>query len=1063
MPSSTAPDVKIPPQWKLVERFDTEFVKSTISLYRSERSGMSVIVNDRVGPKVHGEFVVATEIFDHSGAPHTLEHLIFLGSRSYPYKGLLDSLASRAYSATNAYTAVDRTVYTMETAGWEGFAQILPIYLEHIILPTITDAACTTEVWHINGEANDSGVVYSEMQALEFQSQELIDQAQRRLMYAKNIGYRYETGGMPEELRSLSNERIRQFHRDMYQPRNLCLVICGTVDHNNMLQILDNFEKTIENDIPNLDSPFQRPWVDSVQPELLKETVSTFVEFPDEDESTGELSISWLGPSCNDIPSMVALNVIFSYLCGSSASIMENLLVEKEQLTSSCDMWCEERLQSVIGFRASGVASDKLEETEERILEVLNEVVEKPLDMEYLHSRLRYEKRSLIYSTEEIVDSLAESIVLDFVYGARDGSSLKDLKTLNAHDAILAWSEPEWRAFIKKWLVDNHHVCIKAIPSADMVQKIKSDEIERIAKRKKELGKDELKRLGKVVEDAQAQNNRPIPPEVIAKFPVPGTESIKFIKSDSARLGPARRLGIPDTKAQVALEKLVANPDDPSLPFIQFEQVPSNFVHVYLHFSTDHVPVKLKPLLRLFRENFFNTPIIRDGKKLDFEQVVNELENDTIRYSIKSAQALSDPDSNRMMFAVETDKYATVIRWIKTFMFDSVFDKDRLLAAVSKILADVPEYKRDGYSMTSEVAQAIHLKPESAQNASRVLVQGVFYRRLKKHLQTDPEKVIGWLETVRKAMFKWSATRILVIGDLAKIENPIGAWDDLKNTQLKRQADEELLPIIPPNTMRSDEGMNPGGFGAVIVPMPTLDNSYGYCTTNGFSDLKDARLPATYVAISYLEAVEGPLWNAVRGKGLAYGNGFARDIESGCIKFYVYRSPDVTKALLAARNAIQRIVDGEDLVTSHQMEGAISQLVNQWAGEQSTMTAAALSNFILGVVQNLPGNWNELLMSKVRAVTPEDMRTAMKEVLMPLFEAGRSNIVITCNPNLTDTLKNNLAMAKFETRVQTLDEFENDYGLQALDPDNDQDSEDDDEYDDEEDDSDWTMSGDESD
>jgi hypothetical protein len=27
--------------------------------------------------------------------PHTLEHLIFLGSEQYPYKGVLDSLANR--------------------------------------------------------------------------------------------------------------------------------------------------------------------------------------------------------------------------------------------------------------------------------------------------------------------------------------------------------------------------------------------------------------------------------------------------------------------------------------------------------------------------------------------------------------------------------------------------------------------------------------------------------------------------------------------------------------------------------------------------------------------------------------------------------------------------------------------------------------------------------------------------------------------------------------------------------------------------------------------------------
>lgn len=37
--------------------------------------------------------------------PHTLEHLIFLGSEDYPYKGVLDLLANRCLaSGTNAWT-----------------------------------------------------------------------------------------------------------------------------------------------------------------------------------------------------------------------------------------------------------------------------------------------------------------------------------------------------------------------------------------------------------------------------------------------------------------------------------------------------------------------------------------------------------------------------------------------------------------------------------------------------------------------------------------------------------------------------------------------------------------------------------------------------------------------------------------------------------------------------------------------------------------------------------------------------------------------------------------------
>jgi Zn-dependent M16 (insulinase) family peptidase len=73
-----------------------------------------------------------------------LRSLIFLGSKNYPYKGVLDHLANRAGSnGTNAWTANDRelgsqylpwpmanfgldTAYTIATAGSEGFLNMLP-------------------------------------------------------------------------------------------------------------------------------------------------------------------------------------------------------------------------------------------------------------------------------------------------------------------------------------------------------------------------------------------------------------------------------------------------------------------------------------------------------------------------------------------------------------------------------------------------------------------------------------------------------------------------------------------------------------------------------------------------------------------------------------------------------------------------------------------------------------------------------------------------------------------------------------------------------------------------
>lgn len=70
--------------------------------YKSKKTALRVVIAEVDGPVVNGYFVLATEAHDDDGLPHTLEHLIFLGSDRYPFKGMLDILANRCLaSGTN--------------------------------------------------------------------------------------------------------------------------------------------------------------------------------------------------------------------------------------------------------------------------------------------------------------------------------------------------------------------------------------------------------------------------------------------------------------------------------------------------------------------------------------------------------------------------------------------------------------------------------------------------------------------------------------------------------------------------------------------------------------------------------------------------------------------------------------------------------------------------------------------------------------------------------------------------------------------------------------------------
>ena len=78
--------------------------------YESPRTGLRIVQADVDGPLVNGYMALSTEAHDDDGLPHTLEHLVFMGSEAYPYKGVLDLISNRCLSSgTNAWTDTDNT------------------------------------------------------------------------------------------------------------------------------------------------------------------------------------------------------------------------------------------------------------------------------------------------------------------------------------------------------------------------------------------------------------------------------------------------------------------------------------------------------------------------------------------------------------------------------------------------------------------------------------------------------------------------------------------------------------------------------------------------------------------------------------------------------------------------------------------------------------------------------------------------------------------------------------------------------------------------------------------
>lgn len=155
----------------------------------------------------------------------------------------------------------------------------------------------------MNGKGEDSGVVYSEMQGRENGSGDLMQLRLQRALYSKDNAYRSETGGLMSALRELDAQSIRDYHASAYLPHNLTLIVSGrSLSLPTLLQTLqDQIEPSIiahhQNKGPR-PVGWKRPFVESTtatsHPQI-NEDKTEIVEFPEKDESVGEIMLSWIG------------------------------------------------------------------------------------------------------------------------------------------------------------------------------------------------------------------------------------------------------------------------------------------------------------------------------------------------------------------------------------------------------------------------------------------------------------------------------------------------------------------------------------------------------------------------------------------------------------------------------------------------------------------------------------------------------------------------------------------------------------------------------------------------
>ncbi len=994
--------------------FKVEYSPSHIRKWISRRTGLQVALIQQESPTVNGYFAVATEIENDSGSPHTLEHLIFTGSRKYPYRGLLDVLSNVTFSSTNAWTATDSTVYTLDTAGWDGFKMLLPVYLDHVLNPTLTENACYTEVYHVDGDGLDKGVVYSEMQGVENTSEFQADLADRRAMFSEKSGYSSETGGLLNRLRVLTNDEIRSFHKLRYRPDNLCIIITGIVDPEELLTVIEPFD----NELPTLNGRNYRPFVDAVR-ELppTKDTIQ-IIEFPDEDESVGDILISWMGPEYSNILDDLAIDILGSYLTESSIDPLQREIVEiDDPLANYVSIYPTTYVNNITQLSLGGVPTEKLKECEFKVNQVIkSQTILENFDLNRIKDIVESSKLKYILQAEKSSNSLAESIISDFLYGKEDGSELKSQTAdLKEYDILSNWTSEQWINILRKYFVENKHISTLSKPSKELYEKSQVDEKKRIETRKLKLGKDGLEKLKKKLEETERENNQEIPKEITDLFQTPDPSKIHFINTEFAETGLGSIINEGSN-----IQKLITNntPKDFKLS-THFEHYPSEFVQIRAIFPTNTVPIDLLPYIDvIISELLFSLPIeFPTGEKLSFEEVISKLSKDIVNYYVFPSFTEQFSEYITITFISKRENYKKSIKWLKDILFYTKFDKSRIKVAINNYLNGLPDKKRSASTMLDSIMTRTILNDKSMKRAKDILSTEDFVFELLDDIETEFESIVEDLEKVRSSLFSLDNARILVCGNIEKLEDPVKSLTLLTdNKDIKITGPPKIIHSL---NFLTEKGKSLSG-EANIIAVPGTESSFLIAVTKGPTDYTDEDLPALRLAASYLQAVEGPFWKGIRGAGLAYGANARQSVELGQIGFEIYRGTDGYKAFNTAKKLVEDLANGVTPIDDILYRGSLSSIINSIASRENDYFSTSVKNYQNQVFIGRDRDYNTKSIEKLKNVDSDQLRNSIKKYFEPIFNSKTGIVFVACHPSAVEEFEKNFKNDGFEVNIEVV-------------------------------------------
>jgi Zn-dependent M16 (insulinase) family peptidase len=304
------------------------------------------------------------------GEPHTQEHLL-LGKGDRGRK--MGSFQAMALAESSAFTDQWRTAYHFHTvASRDTFWPVFGDQLGALLDPDYTDEEIRREVRNFGVDKADDGTlrleekgtVYNEMVRSYEPADAILWRTALRMVYGTKHPLSYESGGYPDDIRTMTPVDIRKFHADNYHLANMGMI--GAFPSAMALgSVLDDAGKVLE-------SATQRQGTVTTSASLPKpapqQVTLTAVDYPYSDTtSPSPMMLVWPATRDIDLADRTLLGLFLDAFAGDQTTTLYKKLIDSKTRTldlgaSTVGAYVNRYQGHPIFLTIGGVRADKLDD-----------------------------------------------------------------------------------------------------------------------------------------------------------------------------------------------------------------------------------------------------------------------------------------------------------------------------------------------------------------------------------------------------------------------------------------------------------------------------------------------------------------------------------------------------------------------------------------------------------------------------------------------------------------------------------------------------------------------------